>query len=74
MKVNVIGNTDGIYINPRNCEAAIDPEYLKYAINYSEVNLDGANNAIVKRYDDKSIKIIQVGGYTCDRGLFCDMY
>lgn len=70
-KATIAGNTRGIYIDPRNCETFID---VTKAINYTSVDFDGVNSVHVYRYDDGQYYIAQAGGYTYDRGLFCDLY
>lgn len=69
--VELVGNKRGIYINPVNCEAHINP---KDCINYQSVNFEGVNNIVVYRENDGTMWICQAGGYTYDRGLFVDCY
>ncbi len=67
----ITGNKDGIYIDPRNCEAHID---ARKATNYSNIDFNGVNNISIHRYDNGQFYIFQAGGYTADRGLFIDQY
>lgn len=41
------------------------------AENADVVNLEGVNNVV---FDKDKRRIVQAGGYTPERGLFCDMY
>lgn len=67
----IAGNKRGIYIDPRNCEAFID---VTKAINYSGIDFEGVNGIHVYRYNDGRFFIAQAGGYTQERGMFCDLY
>ena len=67
----ITGNKDGIYIDPRNCETHID---ARKATNYNTIDFTGVNGISIYRYDNGDFYIFQAGGYTPDRGLFCDMY
>lgn len=69
--ITLIGNKEGVYIDPRNCEAYVD--YTK-AGNYKSVNMYGVNNLVINREEDGTMKIIQAGGYNRIRGLFVDLY
>lgn len=69
--IDLVGNKTGIYINPVNCEAHINP---KDCINYQFVDFEGVNNLVVYRENDGTMWICQAGGYTYDRGLFVDCY
>lgn len=71
MTISLIGNKEGIYIDPTTCNAYVDYEK---AVNIDEVNLSGVNNLVINREANGSIKIIQAGGYDRERGLFCDLY
>lgn len=71
LPVTLIGNQDGVYINPANCNAYVD--YTK-AENFGLVNMEGVNHLVIKRSESGEMKIIQAGGWTLDRGLFVDMY
>lgn len=71
MSITVIGNKQGLYIDPRNNNAYVD---YKQATNHKEVKMFGVNNLVIHRYNDGSMKIIQAGGYNRIRGLFVDMY
>lgn len=69
--IKLIGNKEGIYINPVNCDACIE---LEGAVNFEKVSLEGANNVVVYRNQQKEYWISEVGGYTEERGFFCDIY
>ena len=71
MTITLIGNKEGIYIDPTNCNAYMD---YKKAVNIQEVNFSGVNNLVINREKDGSFKIIQAGGYDRERGLFVDLY
>lgn len=71
LPVTLIGNQDGVYINPVNCNAYVD--YTK-ATNYGLVNMEGVNHLVIRRSESGEMKIIHAGGWTPDRGLFVDMY
>ena len=71
MYIALTGNKSGVYIDPVNCNAHID---YRNAININDVDVSDANNLVIHRYEDGRIKIIQVGGYSKERGLSVDMY
>lgn len=74
MRATIRGNTDGVYVDSRTNEAHIDP---RKASNYNEVNMDGVSHITVVRLCRTwgiELRIVQASGYTCDRGLFCDVY
>lgn len=71
MNITILGEKEGIYIDPKNCNAFVD--YTK-AINYKDVKMYGVNNLVIRRYKDGTTKIIQAGGYNRLKGLFVDMY
>ena len=70
MKIGLIGNKNGVYIDPRNNNAYVD--YTK-AVNFAEVDFEGVNHLVVNRNDDGELTIIQAGGYNSERGLFTDL-
>lgn len=67
----VINNKRGIYINPVDNTAYINP---KDCINYQSVNFEGVNHIVVYRENDGTMWICQAGGFTNDRGMFTDCY
>lgn len=71
MKIGLIGNKNGVYIDPRNNNACVD--YTR-AVNFTKVNFDGVNHLIINRKDDGELTIVQAGGYNSERGLFTDLY
>lgn len=71
MKITLIGNKRGVYINPVDNNAFVD--YNK-AVNIKDVNLFGVNNLVIRRNEDGGLKIVQAGGYNRIRGLFTDLY
>lgn len=75
MKITLVGNKTGVYIDPVDNNAYID--YTK-SENYADVNFAGVNNIVVTRfvkaYRGEVLRIVQAGGYTADRGLFVDCY
>lgn len=71
MRITLIGNKEGIYIDPRNCNAYVN--YNK-AINVNDVNFFGVNNLVISIGNNGEMKIIQAGGYNRIRGLFVDLY
>lgn len=71
MFIKLVGNKEGVYINPVTAEAVLD---LEKATNYDKVSLQDANNVVVYRNHQGDFWISSVGGYSIDRGLFCDLY
>lgn len=75
MKVTLLGNKAGVYIDAKNNNAYID---YKRAENISDVDLDGVNHIVVVRLyracRGEVLRIVQANGYTPERGLFCDCY
>ena len=71
MHITLTGNRDGVYIDPVTCNAHID---YRNAVNINDVDISDANNLAIHRDEDGRVKIIQVGGYSRERGLFVDMY
>lgn len=71
MTITLIGNKDGIYIDPKNNNAMVD---YKTCTNYGEVKMFGVNNLVIRREADGTMKIVQTGGYNRFRGLFVDLY
>ena len=71
MKITLVGNKDGVYINPVDNNAAVD---YKKSNNYSEIKMYGVNHLVIRRSDGGEMKVIQAGGYNRLRGLFCDLY
>jgi len=49
----------------------VDSDIKNFAKNYNEIDWKGVNNIV---YNKDSRRIIQTGGYSSDRGLFCDLY
>ena len=71
MWVSLIGNKDGVYIDPKNCNAAVDYEK---AVNFKDVKMFGVNRLVIKRLDNGDLKIVQAGGYNRFRCLFVYLY
>ena len=71
MTVTLIGNKNGVYIDPKNNNAVLDYSQAK---NFQEVKLYGVNHLVIRRDDNGAIKIVQAGGYNRIRGLFTDLY
>ncbi len=71
MHIALTGSKDGAYTDPTTCNAYID---YRDAVNIDDVDLSDANNLAIHRDRDGRMKIIQVGGYSRERGLFVDMY
>ena len=71
MRASVIGNREAVWIDPVINEAYINPETCA---NYKDVNMDGVNGLVVYITTAGTRYIMQAGGYTYDRGLFCDLY
>lgn len=71
MQVTLTGNQAGVYIDPVTCNACVN--YMD-ATNINDVDISDANNLVIHRDKDGRIKIIQVGGYSPERGLFVDLY
>lgn len=71
MHIALTGSRDGVYTDPTTCNAYID---YRDAANIDDVDLSDANNLAIHRGRDGRMKIIQVGGYSRERGLFVDMY
>lgn len=71
MYITLTGNKDGIYIDPVTCNACVN---YTDATNINDVDISDANNLVIHRDEDGRIKIIQVGGYSPERGLFVDLY
>lgn len=70
-KATVSGNKRGLYIDPRNCETFID---VTKAENYESIDFEGVNKVHIYRHDSGKFCIVQAGGYSEERGLFCDLY
>ena len=70
MKITLLGNKDGVYIDSYN------NAYVNYeeALNIQDVKLFGVSNLVIRRYDDGKMKIVQAGGYNKLRGFFTDLY
>lgn len=63
---------DNKNIQHQNSEVSmVDSDIKNFAKNYKDVKWDGVKNIV---YDKDSRRIIQAGGYTPERGLFCDLY
>ena len=71
MTITLLGNKDGVYINPVNNSAHVNYEE---ALNFKDVKLFGVNNLVIRRNDDGKMEIVQAGGYNRLRGLFTDLY
>lgn len=71
MKITVIGNTNGIYIDSTNNNAYVDYTTTE---NYKSVNMTGVEHIVIRRNDDGKMKIIQANGYTPYLGLFNKLY
>lgn len=74
MKITLIGNDNGIYINPTNNNAYIDYDLSE---NFEEVKndgLDGVNHLVIRRENDGKMKIVQVNGWTATDGIFNRLY
>lgn len=71
MTVTLYGNKDGVFIDPRNCNAYV---FYSSARNYSEVDMEGVNHLVIRREGYGEMYITQASGYTYDRGMFIDMY
>jgi len=69
--ISIVGNKHGVYIDSRNCNAYLD---ITRAENYDCIDFTGVNHVVVYRYDDGKFYISSTGGYTEERGLFCDLY
>lgn len=69
--ITVIGNKQGIYIDPIDNYAYIN---ICKCINYNSINFEGINHVVVYREESGEMWICQAGGYTYDRGLFIDSY
>lgn len=71
MSITLIGNKEGVYIDPRNNNCICD--YTK-AENFREVNMYGVNHLVIRRRANGSMKIVQANGYNRIEGLFQRMY
>lgn len=71
MHVTLIGNTDGVYVDPRNCNAYVD--YTE-AVNYKNVKMYGVNHLVIRRKADGEMKIIQANGFNMAEGMFNRLY
>lgn len=69
MKVSVLGNRKGIYIDPRDCMAYLD---VSEAGNYDKVRHDFIY-ATVRREDNGSFNLVQIQGYNPTEGVFIEM-
>lgn len=67
----VSGNKRGLYIDPRNCQTFVN---VTKAENYKYIDFEGVNEVHIYRYNSGKFFIAQAGGYSCERGLFCDLY
>lgn len=71
VSASVTGCKEGIYINPRNCEARIN---IKDATNADKINSEGVTHVCINRATNGTFYIFQASGYTPDKGMFIDMY
>lgn len=71
MKVTLIGNSNGVYVDSRNCNAYVD---YTVAENYKNVNMDAVNHLVVRREDDGKMHIVQANGWSPEEGVFNRMY
>ena len=67
----VAGNRRGLYIDACRNRTFVN---ASKAINFAAVDFDGVNELHIYRFDDGNFYIAQAGGYTYDRGAFCDLY
>lgn len=68
---SVTGYRDAFYIDPCTNNAYVNP---RKAVNADVLQLDGVNHVCIEVYADYSFKVFQASGYTCERGMFLDMY
>lgn len=68
---SVTGNKNGIYINPKNCEALINPAE---ATNTLIIDFKGVNKVNINRAGSGDFYIFSVSGYTYEKGLFYEEY
>lgn len=63
---------DSVWINPLNCGCYLD---IRNAVNYADITEDAENisGCAVKFITDTCFQVLQVSGYSTDRGLFCDL-
>ena len=71
MKVTLLGNKYGIYIDTKTNNAHVN--YIE-ATNFDDVNMDGVNHLVIRRYWNGEMRIKQANGYSVDRGLFTQDY
>ena len=67
----LIGNKYGIYIASKNDNAYVEEQQCT---NIHDVNLDGVNHVVIRRFPSGGMKVIQASGYMPDRGIFVDLY
>ena len=70
MKTTLSGNKRDIYVG-WDGYAVIDETQ---AVNYNKVDMEGVNGLHIYRENDGTYWIAQAGGFTYDRGMFCDLY
>ena len=66
--VTLLGNKEGVYIDPKNGNAHVDGTK---AVNYTPELEENANHFVIARNRKGEMRIVQVGGYTAQEGLFC---
>lgn len=71
LHISIIGNKEGIYIDPKDCNAYVDYEK---AINFKNVNMLGVNHLVIDRSRNGHMKIVMATGYWFSRGMFTDNY
>lgn len=75
MKITLLGNKTGVYIDAKTNNAYID---YKMAENLSDVDLEGVNHIVVVRFQRECrgevLRIVQANGYTPERGMFSNCY
>ena len=66
-----------VYYNSKNIQhqssevSMVDSDIKNFAKNFGDIKWEGVNNIV---YNKDSHRIIQAGGYSIDRGTFCDLY
>ena len=63
---------DSVYMDPTNCECFLD---IRKAVNFADITegAENINGCVVEFITDSCFQIVQVSGYSADRGLFCDL-
>lgn len=72
-KCSVSGSVpDSVYMDPVDCSCFLD---IRKAVNFDDIteDIDTINSCIVEFITCSCFQVVQVSGYSAERGMFCDM-